>query len=288
MKDYLHHKIYNAINVKGLTALEFLDFKGKYKDYSESHEFWEICYVKEGEISLIIKGKEIILSKGQLFVIPPNYTHCYKDNSEYSQVFVICFESVSDVLKSLSMVVFDLTFDEMYCLDKIILENKETFTMNYDDLLEVIQTPVFGGKQAIILQLEYLLILLARQNFNHNSNKIVLLNEETFYKELIDLVISFLKENLNKKLSLNEICENLHCSRSFLCRVFKEQTGQTTIACFNNLKVEEAKNMLVDTQMSISEISFALGFSEVKYFHFFFKKNVGVTPTDFRNKERKR
>ena len=288
MKNYLHHKIYNAINIKGLTALEFLDFEGKYKDYSESHAFWEICFVKEGEISLSVKGKDISISKDQLFIIPPNYTHCYKDKSTNSTVFVICFESVSDVLKSLSMVSFNLSYDQIYCLDKIIQENKNTFSMNDNDLLEVINSPVFGGKQAIILQLEYLLILLARQNINHNSNKIVLLGEETFYEDLINLVISFLKENINKKLSLNEICKNLHCSRSFLCRIFKEQTGQTTIAYFNSLKVEEAKNMLIDTEMTISEISSALGFNEVKYFHFFFKKNLGVTPTDFRNKERKR
>ena len=288
MKSYLHHKIYNAINIKGLTALEFLDFDGKYKDYSESHEFWEICFVKEGKITLSVKGKDITITKDQLFIIPPNYTHCYKDNLPKSKAFVICFESVSDVLKSLSMVLFNLNFHQIYCLDKIIQENENTFNMNDNDLLEVIPNPVFGGKQAIILQLEYLLILIARQNINHNSNKIVLLNEETFYQDLINLVISFLKENINKKLYLNEICEKLHCSRSFICRVFKEQTGQTTIAYFNNLKIEEAKNMLIDTQMSISEISSALGFSEVKYFHFFFKKNVGSTPTDFRNKERKR
>ncbi len=286
MKGYLHHKIYNAINIKGLTALEFLDFKGKYKDYSENHEFWEICYVKEGEISLTVKGKDITISKDQLFIIPPNYTHCYKDKLQKSKAFVICFESVSDVLKSLSRVLFDLTFDQIYCLDKIILENEKTFKMDDSDLLEIIQNPIFGGKQAIILQLEYLLILLARENFNHNSNKIILLNEETFYEEFINLVISFLKENLNKKLYLNEICEKLHCSRSFLCRVFKEQTGQTTIAYFNNLKACEAKNMLIDTDMSILEISSALGFNEVKYFDFFFKKNIGLTPTDFRNKER--
>ena len=51
MKTYLRHKIVNVIDVKGLVALEYLDFEGRYKEYVEQHDFWELCYVEEGKIS---------------------------------------------------------------------------------------------------------------------------------------------------------------------------------------------------------------------------------------------
>ena len=52
MKTYLRHKSLNVIDIKELIALEYLDFEGTYKDYVEKHDFWEICYVKKGSISV--------------------------------------------------------------------------------------------------------------------------------------------------------------------------------------------------------------------------------------------
>ena len=49
MKTYLKHKIQNVIDIKSLFALEYLDFEGKYKNYVESHGFWEICYIEKGK-----------------------------------------------------------------------------------------------------------------------------------------------------------------------------------------------------------------------------------------------
>ena len=42
MKTYLRHKICNVIDIKDLIALEYLDFEGKYRDYVEAHDFWEL------------------------------------------------------------------------------------------------------------------------------------------------------------------------------------------------------------------------------------------------------
>ena len=50
MKTYLRHKIQNVVDIKGLVALEYLDFEGKYGDYVESHDFWEIVYIDRGQI----------------------------------------------------------------------------------------------------------------------------------------------------------------------------------------------------------------------------------------------
>ena len=282
MKDYLRHKIFNAINIKGLTALEYLDLEGKYREYREAHDFWELCYVKEGEIELELENKRNLIKEGQLFLIPPNAFHSYASHSVDSRAFVVCFESQSDVLDSISSVLFNLGDDHVYVLDKIIYESEHTFKTNDDDLLEVIASPNFGGKQAIILLLEYLLICLTRQLSFDEHSKLVLLRDNHFYSDFVKLIIAFLRENVRAKLTLNDICEKMNCSRSFACRVFKEQTGDTLFSYFNKLKIEEAKNMLLETDMSISDISYSLGFDELKYFDYIFKKHVGDTPNSYR------
>ncbi len=282
MKDYLRHKIFNAINIKGLTALEYLDLDGKYKEYREAHDFWELCYVKDGEIALECDGKSYEIGKNQLFLISPNTYHSYAPSGGKSLAFVICFESLSDVLDSISSITIDLDSDHLYILNKIIYESEHTFKMNEDDLLEVLSSPNFGGKQAIILLLEYLLICLTRQLSFDESSNLVLLRDKHFYSDFVKLIIAFLRENVRAKLTLNDICEKMNCSRSFACRVFKEQTGDTLFSYFNKLKVEEAKNMLKETDISISDISYSLGFDELKYFDYLFKKYVGDTPNSYR------
>ncbi len=286
VKDYLRHKIFNVINIKGITAIEFLDFEGKYKNYIESHDFWELCYVKKGEVVVYVEEKRIELFENQLLLIPPEHKHYYvSDNDNQNRIFVVCFDSTSNILETLSMVNFNLDTDQIYCLDRIIYEAKNTFKVNKKDLLELVSSPIFGGKQGIMLQLEYLIICLVRQLSCLKNHELVFLSDKNYYSDFVNVVISFLKENVRKKVSLNDICDKMKCSRSFLCRIFKEQTGETVFSYFNKLKAEEVKGMLKETTMSISDISYTLGFDEVKYFDFFFKKYFGETPSSFRKKE---
>ena len=285
MRDYIRHEIINVVDIKGLTALEFLNFQGKYKAYSEKHNFWELCYVKSGEIDLIVNGSSVKLSEKQLFLIPPDCEHSYVSKNNKDCVFVACFESISHILKPVAMTCFRLNDVQMNCMENIIFETKNTFVMNSRDLLEVNANPNFGGKQAIILQLEYLLICLTRQLSAEKNLEWVFLREESFYSDLADVIISFLNENVHRKLSLDDICEKMHYSRSFLCKVFKMETKETIFSYFNRLKMDEAKKMLAETSLSISDISYRLGFDEVKYFDYFFKKYEGVTPSKFRRAE---
>ena len=77
MKKYLKHKILNLIDIKELTAVEYLNFDGKYRDYIEKHNFWELCFVEIGEIKLTVEDNSYLLSENSLILIPPNKSHSY-------------------------------------------------------------------------------------------------------------------------------------------------------------------------------------------------------------------
>ena len=288
MKSYLKHKIFNLIDIKELTAVEYLDFEGKYRDYVEKHDFWELCYTRKGEIEVTIEGNTQLLEENRLILIPPDKDHSYYSaDGNKNKVFVICFQCFSQALRPLSETKFDLKSELIDYMEKIIAEILATFRMNEEDLLEVMPTPVIGGQQMIILLLECLLINLLRLLSSKENSGIVFLSGEDFYRNLAETVISFLQENINQKLSLDEICTKFNYSRSFLCKIFKSQTGDTIISCFNKIKVEEAKKLLAKTNMKINEISYSLGFQEVKYFDYIFKKYAGVSPAVFRERKYK-
>ena len=289
MKTYLRHRSLNLIDVKELIALEYLDFEGKYRDYTENHDFSELCFVESGEITLTHGSTKQELSAGDIIYIEPGTKHSYYSREgNKSRAFVICFTSPSYTLKLLSCKRISMGEDELYCARKIIEETRGTYRMNEKEQLEVLVAPSFGGQQALILQLEYLLIGLLRKLTASKGSGIVILSGEKFYPDLINIVISHLKSNIDKKIKLGDICNRFNYSRSFICKIFKEQTGVSLITYFNRLKIEEAKRMLVETEMSANTISELLGFSEAKYFGAIFKKQEGISPLSYREKHSKK
>lgn len=283
MKTYLRHRISNVVDVKELIVFEYLDFEGKYKDYSESHDFWELCYVEKGEIILTVDGVKYTLSDNELFVIPPNSVHAYSSKSgNESRVFVACFESFSHNLSPLSCNVFSLCENETACMNRVMEESVDTFNINQNEQLETRQDAAFGGEQALLLQLEYLLICLLRRMSERKESAVVFVNDENFYQELTGALKRYIRENLGNRITLADICSKFSYSQSFICKIFKQQTGETLIEYVNRVKIAEACKLLLKTQMKVTEISASLGFQETKYFDALFKKNIGKTPTKYR------
>lgn len=286
MKTYLRHRIRNVIDIKELIALEYLDFEGKYRDYVETHDFWELCYVTHGSIHVWLDTVDLRLETHQLILIPPNKQHSFfSQTGNQNKAFVVCFDSFSQVLTPISGGIFYADAVQQGCMERIIDECATTFRMNDRGLLEVLPAPLFGGQQALLLQLEYLLISLVRRMSAQNNSGIVFISDENFHADLVNVILRFLRKNIHQKLTLDDICNRFSYSKSFLCKVFKEQTGQTLIDCFNRLKVEEAKRLLLQTDHSVTQIAGSLGFREVKYFDAIFKKFSGMTPVTYRNKE---
>lgn len=283
MKTYLRISNLNVLDVKELTALEYLDFEGKYKGYSESHDFCELCFVEEGEVEITLEEGELHLKGGELAFIAPDVRHSYFSRlGNKSRAFVVCFACPSPTVRLISGMRFELDEGLSFCMNRIIEESRGSFRMNDKELLELLPTAAFGGQQSIIILTEYLLIGLLRRLFESRGGEIVLLDKEEFYSDLGKLIIGYLKSNVRNRLTLNDVCKHFNYSRSFICRVFKEQTGHSMITYFNRLKIDEAKKLLTESEQSVAEISELLGFSEPKYFGMLFKKQVGKTPVEYR------
>ena len=287
MRKYLRHRVWNVVDVKELIALEYPDFNVKYRGYAEKHDFFELCYVEHGVLSLLLEGEMHRLTQGSVFLTGPGQTHAYFP-SEYDgcRAFVICFASSSQSLKALANVTLRASEDELLTLERIIEESRESFYMDGCDELMVRESARFGGQQAILLQLEYLLICLLR-GLTERNHEVVLLSGDRFYADLARVVKEFFAEHIRENVTLETLCKKMHYSQSFLCKTFKEQTGESLIHCFNRMKSEEAKKLLSETYWPISQISSYLGFYEAKYFSALFKRYTGDTPTEYRQKNKK-
>ncbi len=103
----------------------------------------------------------------------------------------------------------------------------------------------------------------------------------------IERVLKYIHKNLNKKIKVLEIAENIHINPGYLSVKFKKVTGHSVPDYINQKKIEEAKRLLKFTDKSISEISNFLAYSTQSYFHKQFKKITGKTPAEYRNQNQK-
>jgi len=99
--------------------------------------------------------------------------------------------------------------------------------------------------------------------------------------------ITYIQENLDKKIALNEMAEMCFVSPSYFSKLFYKEIGESFSNYLTNLKINKAKLMLKTTSKTIQEITFELGFNDTSYFIRCFKKHEGVTPNFFRGYSKK-
>ena len=102
-------------------------------------------------------------------------------------------------------------------------------------------------------------------------------------ESLIEKAESFINRNYMKDLSLDDISRYCNISSYYFSKLFKQETGENYVEYLSRVRIENAKKMLSDSEASIKEISYSVGFSDPNYFSRAFKKYEGVSPTEYKD-----
>ena len=109
---------------------------------------------------------------------------------------------------------------------------------------------------------------------------------EALSKDRLDLIIEqakiIMQENVLRNLDLDALAAQLNISYSWFRKIFRDYTGHPPAKYFMLLKLRRAQHMLANTQESIKEIAFALGFKSTEHFYTTFKRVTGSTPNAYR------
>ncbi|MEH7223665.1 AraC family transcriptional regulator [Bacillus sp. JJ1566] len=94
----------------------------------------------------------------------------------------------------------------------------------------------------------------------------------------------FIRMNFSEDISIEEISRKLHVHPSHLMRAFKKEKGLTISQFRNLIRLKEAKDLLTNSNLSLIEITFLVGFNNQQYFSRVFKEEEGVTPKEYKQK----
>ncbi|MFH5810245.1 helix-turn-helix transcriptional regulator [Companilactobacillus sp. FL22-1] len=100
--------------------------------------------------------------------------------------------------------------------------------------------------------------------------------------------IEYIDNNLNKRLTLDQVSSKVYLSDYYFSKLFKRETGLSFSVYLNARKIQKAMLLLRESEKSINEISDALGFTRLSYFSQTFKKYTGIAPTKYRTENDKK
>lgn len=116
----------------------------------------------------------------------------------------------------------------------------------------------------------------------YNPNKNIKLTSKTPETYIMSHALAYLKEHFKNDITLEILSKYCHCSPSYLSHHFKRYTGITLKTYINQLRVQVAKTLLIESSTPVTQIAYELGYKDSNYFSKVFKDIVGISPVYYR------
>jgi two-component system response regulator YesN len=103
-------------------------------------------------------------------------------------------------------------------------------------------------------------------------------------RNIIEQIKEIIHKKYNENITISDIAKEVYLSTTYLCMVFKQETGDTVNEYITEVRIEKAKELLKNPQNKLYDICYSIGYIEPGYFSKIFKKHTGLSPTEYRDK----
>ena len=284
---HINNKI---ITVDELVAVDMS--VGLHRNARHSHKnAYELIYVNEGHTVVQIGDTWTDMNAGSCVLIPRDTMHDSQSETESAVILYFAFASGND-LSFLEGKFIHLPKDEWIGLQKLL----PSITKGYLDMvgkqnvytLVHTQDSPYGMEQLTLNFLEILLLMAARASKENESNVGLITHEQKSRTiadnaagYIADQVNQYIEDHYRENLTVEKIAQHFDYSRSRISVIYKQESGQGINEAINNAKLVRARNLLIESDMSVKEISEYLGFSSPQYFTNRFTKSTGMSPSNY-------
>jgi AraC-like DNA-binding protein len=254
-----------------------------------SHPELELVYVKESFGKRIIGNSVATFESGDMVFLGSDIPHVWLNDEIYYQNI--------NKLKAKAIVVYfnkDIFGPAFYELKEATKINSlfekakkglsikgKTNSLVAEKLEQLVIKKDF---EVIIGLFEILSILSDNPDFDFINVETYSPDNEYFKKDRLTDVYQFVKENYKKEIALDEVAALANLTPTSFCRMFKSKTKKNFIEYLHEIRISNACKLLIESDMSVSEIAYECGYKTVSNFNKLFKKITGNTPKEYKNK----
>lgn len=260
--------------------------EGDWKMPFEWHEPLEIFYTLSGKGRYFIEDKIYTFEAGDLFVI--NNYELHKSqliDGEPFEALIIMFNAnlatamqLDDGLNPLSLF-YERESPHQLKTDS---ESRQKLETVFSQMKSEYEREEGFSLRSIAALLQWLLVELKRAYDRNEPLNSVGLHNSVHLKEVVSHVLEYIDKHYCEDIKLSQVAAELCVSPSYLSREFKKDTGFSLVEFISSKRIRLAREMLLKSNLQVTEIATRVGYNNVTHFHWTFKKMVGISPGQYR------
>lgn len=261
-----------------------LNHKNSRPDTFHWHSYFEITYVQEGQGNYSVNGQEYMMKPGDIIIFNNVEAHGWKLMGEDMKLLVMIF-SPEFVAEKLSV------FDSEYL--KPFVERGSNFK-NRIGSEEPVSHEIRKGIREIYAEWQqqkegYPLMIKANilriltmliRTYQDESKSGEMLKEKKSAMKRLEQAISYIDHHYSEKITLDEVAAAAYMSSNYFSFYFRKVTGISFSEYVTRIRISHARELLRDTDKSVTEIAMECGFHNISNFYRLYKKQVGKPPRD--------
>jgi AraC-like DNA-binding protein len=253
-------------------------YEPKWYVQKHSHPFYHIIYVTDGNGFATVNDKNYTLNRDCLIFCPPSCEHRFSahDNKHLRTIEVKFNLHNSDIeveLQNISGIFISTSKDIRILFEKIV-----------DDVVK--KEYLYRDFLAVRIYTILLLLLKKKNSERYNENLSIKSLIEKHKDFDFEKIFRYIDDNISKSITLNDISTQVGYNSTYLCRIFKKRFGISPIQYVNNYRLEKAKELIMYSDLNLTQIAQIVGFQSIHYFSRLFKKKEGITPSEYKNRIR--
>lgn len=265
----------NNVNLLNPTMLFCIKGERNFKEKPHSHNHIEIAYIISGKSIFNIDDKQYEVKEGDLVIINPyqNHSGLITEPENPSVEFFIGFTDFQ--FENMEK---NTLFKNYYPVISTSPSTRKYFLNLIDAIIHENSQNKFGKYFMLKTYLVQFILLVVREKNNEID-----FSNETAKAKVSKEISEYFHKHYSEKISLEQIAKNMYLSPFYISKIFKEEIGDTPINYLIKIRLEHAKELLLNHQnLNIKQISSIVGYEDAYYFSKLFKKYYGASPAEFK------
>lgn len=261
--------------------------------------FARLYYVTEGQACVRFKSvhvgqpdREVILRPGHMYIIPPFTMHDELCDGVFCHYYVHVYENPENGLQLFDTYTLPTELEagemEKELFSRLVEKNPSMQLLDsnpetYDNQSTLLHSVSRNSQLPLadIMEMRGIICVLLSRFF-----RLAVPRQEVADSRVAQCV-AWIRHHSNEEIEIQDLASMAYMSKDHFIRRFKAELGQTPLAYITQRRIERAELLLITSDMTVKEIAFRLGYEDFSYFNRVFRKWVGMTPLEYRNKRGK-